>query len=366
MEHILFMKKKNTYIELLRFLFCVIIFVHHSGALTGEGDVALLPNGAIAVEFFFIVSGFFAMAHIAKQETIEAPMCYSMKYTVDKLLKLLPYAAVSILTLYVLFATVLYEGTFDLASRLATFKYLPYELTFTTMSGVMPVDLVYLKNTPLWFVSSMFIALPIVMYLSLKAKDLFKGYLIWFGPAMLFALIKLRYGQLFSWGLTHGVIFCGTVRALADITLGFAAFYVVKYLNEKLSSKIWAKILGTVLEVLLLFAVLNFTKVEHETYDQILITYAMFLMVSLALSDCTYFSLASRLNIAPVIDYLGSLAMPIYCLHWTVYVFAANLFPGSDYKKGMLICFIVTFVVAVVLKSAISGIKKLFETKKAA
>ena len=51
-------KVKNGYIELCRFLFCVMIVIHHNAQDFETGTV--FPSGFVAVEFFFFISGAFS------------------------------------------------------------------------------------------------------------------------------------------------------------------------------------------------------------------------------------------------------------------------------------------------------------------
>ncbi|MBQ9861374.1 MAG: acyltransferase [Clostridia bacterium] len=54
--------------EFLRFVFSIIIVLHHSRNFVGNKS-SLFLNGAFAVEFFFILSGFLMMKSIRKIQT---------------------------------------------------------------------------------------------------------------------------------------------------------------------------------------------------------------------------------------------------------------------------------------------------------
>ena len=55
--------KRNGKIEFLRFLFSLIIVVHHSRMFLGD-EISPFLGGSLAVEFFFFVSGYLMMAYI--------------------------------------------------------------------------------------------------------------------------------------------------------------------------------------------------------------------------------------------------------------------------------------------------------------
>ena len=55
-------KKRNGKIDLLRFLFAVIVLIYHSRYVVGD-EKSLFLGGSFAVEFFFLVSGYLMMAN---------------------------------------------------------------------------------------------------------------------------------------------------------------------------------------------------------------------------------------------------------------------------------------------------------------
>ena len=59
------MKQKNAAIDLLKFLFAMMILLFHGGKNL-PGQVSLFPNGRIGVEFFFLVSGYLMAASAAR------------------------------------------------------------------------------------------------------------------------------------------------------------------------------------------------------------------------------------------------------------------------------------------------------------
>jgi peptidoglycan/LPS O-acetylase OafA/YrhL len=51
------MKKRNGEIEFLRFVFAAVIFMRHAAKLNVGSFPVLMENGALAVDFFFILTG---------------------------------------------------------------------------------------------------------------------------------------------------------------------------------------------------------------------------------------------------------------------------------------------------------------------
>ena len=65
-------RKRNGRIDLLRFVFALVIMLHHSRYVLGD-DHAVFIGGSLAVEFFFLVSGYL-MAVSAERANQRGPM----------------------------------------------------------------------------------------------------------------------------------------------------------------------------------------------------------------------------------------------------------------------------------------------------
>lgn len=353
------MKRKNSYIELLRFIMCLVILVHHSGFVRAVDSSIILPFGALAADFFFMITGYFAYAHFTKSEQkSEDKNCISMKYwmgyTINKLKRVFPYAAFGIIIIYALeFFRPAIET--PLPERFIKLQNIFFELTVMPMSGVMPIDMMSYRNSPLWFLSAMLIALPILMYLISRYKDLFTGYIVWILPALIYAWMTVKLNGICSWTEYSGFLYGGVIRAFADMMVGCAIYIAAKAIEERADSiGMTGRVLITALELLLLcIALFEFNRIL-SSYDQIFVIYVMAVMLAITLSNV---SLTAKID-NKFINYLGSLSMPVYCLHWGVYQYVARgmLRIKLSYVQGVMITLIICIVVAVVMKTVLNKI----------
>lgn len=349
---------KNTFVELLRFLFCIVILIHHSGSLLKEGQAAVLPNGAIAVEFFYMLSGFFAMKHIARfKEKPEMKMGYCMSYSFDKIKKVLPFALIGMVALYAFYFGIGDKET-ALLYKIYSLKNLPFEASMLTMTGIIPVTMTDIRNTPLWFLSALFIVLPLVMYLAMRFEDVFKGYIVWILPPVLYAYLCNKYTAIFAWGSYGGFLYGGVIRAFADLTLGFGIFYALELLQNRIKKNVPMKICGTIISLLLLAYTIKFCATEVLVMDQIIVTYFIFVMLILVLGDYTYFGFTDKCFLAKPLSYLGSLAMPVYCLHWAVYTYLNKWAWNMSFIAGLMLNIAVSLVLSVILLQIVNIVKK--------
>lgn len=362
------MKKKNSYIELLRFLMCIVIIIHHSESVADEGTVALFPFGALAADFFFMVTGYFAYAHLVSRENSKNAdglntMKYWMQYTLGKLKRIFPYAAVGIIGIYAL-DFFLPGEELSITDRLLGAQYIPFELALSTMLGAMPVDLFSLHNAPLWFLSAMFVALPLLMYLISKYRDVFMNYVIWFLPAILQAWMVVNYGGVCPWAQYSGFIYCGIIRAFANMMMGVGIYVVSRAVEKKMAdADITVKFPITILELVLL-AISGYEM--HRLlgpYDQVVVLYMFAAILVIVFSGSSYTSKIS----SNVINFLGKLSMPIYCLHWGVFRYMARFYNNTfTYWESVAITFAACVVISIVMMLIIEKLVPVIKSKKQA
>ena len=60
------MTKRNNLVELARFLFSILVVGYHIQMTFLGDDINFFENGALAVEFFFLISGYFLARSIEK------------------------------------------------------------------------------------------------------------------------------------------------------------------------------------------------------------------------------------------------------------------------------------------------------------
>lgn len=329
------MKSKNSFVELLRFIFCMIIFLHHSGFYAADGMSYPFKNaGFFAVEFFFLLTGALATRHMDKGAPSSGCMIYSMDYTVGKLKRVFPYAAIGIICSYVWYFLQA-DPSLSIKDRLFGRWNIIYELLFLPMTGVMDVRLEFFLNSPLWYLSVILIALPLVMFLVIKCKDFFTHYLAWLLPLMLHALLIQKYGSIGNWGAYTGIAYSGVIRGLADLMLGCFVYSVSSILSRsknRIPAWVW-----TLIEVVLyIFAIYTFnTNVDGYTYEFAVLCVAGALIITL--SGVSHTSKVS----GAFFNHLGALSLPIYCLHWPVYRFMTLYLPNLGYVWAVIIALVI-------------------------
>lgn len=327
---------------------CMVIVIHHSGFLIPEGSSTILPSGHLAADFFFITMGYFACVHLNKAGVKENPMNYSMGYTLNKLKRVFPYAVVGIIAIYLMEFLDFSNGK-SFTDRIFDSQNIVYEILFIPMTGVMKIDLSSYKNAPLWFLSVMLIALPVIMYLYMRYKDVIGSYCVFIIPGILLCYLINRFEGL-TWTDYSGLFFSGLIRGFADILLGFFVFNVSEIIKVKLHNKTAGlRFITTIIEVVLLIYILYSTHRFITSYDQVFVVYLIVVMLILNMSELGYTSLIR----GKLFEEIGKIAMPVYCLHWAVYTGIDKYLDNINYYMGIVLCLLISIIISLIIKKIV-------------
>ena len=355
---------KNNFVELLRFVLCLVIFVHHSGMLR-PSDVQLFPLGALCADIFFVLTGYFTILHVIRQpqdgEAHRKPFLYAIKYTYNKLARVFPYSLSGTMIAYaieILMRRLSGQGIGPVSRLLSDFYNLFLEIFYLGLTGLVKLDqsLSNLRNAPMWYLSALMFALPAVVWLGLRfsrkiAVPLFIGI-----PLVIWYILISNFSSITPWGSFIWGINVGILRGLADIMIGGTLCFAVdwfKRMQDEKETGIQPNIILTVLEFALYSLLFYDTVVVHFGYRQILPFYLFAAGLFFTFSGLSYTSLfQSRLAV-----HLGSISMPIYCVHWGIYKWVANLKPifedryhiTVNYRAAILLSFVLSFICAEIL-----------------
>ena len=279
------MGKKVYSIQLLRFVFCIIIINYHFFSLFLRYN-EVLPNyfcrGYLADEFFFMISGFF-MAQTAMADGENLP-----GWTVSYILRRIRKIAIP----YYLAWMLCFVGC-RIADRIAgeRLELVPnlinsiYELLFLEMFGFIKGEY---SNSVAWFFSGMIISIAIIGPLLKKHRE---KYCLCFAPLsalLMLGMLSIHFDYLYY---PHKVlpelpILKGMVRAFAEVNLGVFIYGIfIRSGNCKFSARnlIVLKI-GTVALWLCIIAYMAYPFKSNSDEVSIQYDYIFTLLILIALT----------------------------------------------------------------------------------
>lgn len=341
-------KKYNYVIEFWRFIFCILVVTLHSHRFMPIEKISPFAGWYIAVEFFFILSGYFMMKKIEntpKDNIFGNEAKFTLTYTIKKIKKLFPYVIISVLTFYLI--RLVEKG------QVIAFKNSIYELLLLTMAGFNK----YLCVTPIWYIGSLSFGIMILMYIALKNKDFFKHIFIYLVPIFLYGAFARTYGELDIWSKTINNFFLvGNLRAIAGLSTGCLC-YVFSNKLSKIDFTPLAKIILTFLELFGFLGVIIGSFIIPHSYNDFLFVLLLFLSISISMSKSSYTDKINNKE-RPILKFLGTVSMPIYITHWIPRSVVPRLLKNCTYFEINLFYIIGSFIFGCIFYFIVEFAKK--------
>ena len=242
-------KKRNLTIDLLKFIFVLMIVLYHSRRLVVNDECTpMFVGGVFVVEFFFLTSGYFFARSATRKPYIdgESPGVDTGRFMLHKISGFLPnyYVAwvIAFAVKHIYSAPVSGSTLLDLANGI-------WELLFLEMTGIG--NGAYIVNSVTWYISAMLIVMLALYPLLRKHKDTF-FYVI--APLIVMFAFGILYQDFRNlkkpYYFINGLIMKGTIRAFAEIALGCMIFKVSEGL-KKIRFREGARWLLTITEILI-------------------------------------------------------------------------------------------------------------------
>ncbi len=340
---------KNGKIELFRFICAIIIAIYHFN-FSIEYKSEKFTKGYLAVEFFFIVTGYL-MAKSLSKYTDDPDNKFDL---FDTSLK---YVAKKISSFYCFYIAAIIITS---AAWIPYFK-LPVKEYFFKLFDAVPtfllLQMVGFKTAdwyvPIWYLSAMVIVTIILTPILLKFP---KSYSLYIGPfisVVLLGFIYVKVGYYNRSIIIKGNPPYGLMRAFAEISIGCTCFYLEKcgYL-KKLREKS-ASVIAIICYILSFVYMYNNYKNDHEFLSIILITVASIITFH---NKNTFTFLNNRF-----VYFLGKLSLPIFLVHSVSRYTIPKWIPQfSHYSLYMMLYLVATIILSIVCYYMGLGIKKGF------
>ncbi len=209
--------KKNCAFELYRFLFSAVILAFHGRYNWNITSDKSFGAGFLAVEFFFLLSGFLMMQHQEKnRDTQSSAEDQAVRYLVRRFRRLFPLYAVSLVGAMLL--------RWYVHGKPITVTYLFREMPEFFMLQVFwaPMKI----NGALWFISAMLWASFLVYYLVLKNKAFFTRIFFPLGLLLFCSWASVKAGHIDIVNNVYYFWLGGFLRAFFEIGFGCSLYQI--------------------------------------------------------------------------------------------------------------------------------------------
>ena len=359
MRHALPRPKRNGYIDIIKFLFAIIIFEFHVG--TG-----IFPGGRLAVEGFFMISGYFMMCTIAKNRCPADNLGVStVRFLANKYKALFYYLFPSVIISYIVSCVQSNKTMRDALVRLPLtfFDIVPLRVAGYEGSYTIGIS---------WYLSAMFIALGFLYPLAKKHRQNFTLTVCPLLTLLFYGLLSNRFEHLAvaTEFLEASIINGGLIRGLAGCSAGVVLYEITNRLKDK-TFKVSSKALFTLIEIAgFAFAYYLMHNHPKSQYDFV----AVFVIFGLLLIGIGQLSFSSTIFSGGWTKPLGTASLLIVLNHYRINVFLQGFY-GNGYAKTEKVfvllaavvgtCFVV-WVIAKLLECLFNKIAKTSLYKKEA
>ncbi len=319
MENVQPKKKRNGELDFWKFIAALFVALYHSHSIF---DREVFPkHGALAVEFFFIVTGYLFAASVYRDKrpydrnTIGSETLCFMTHKIKGFLGVWIYGyALSLLV------TVIGDPAFWKAGKFATLSKVVSDFLLLKAYGFGVQNVLSAS----WYLSSMLFALFVLYPLFRKNKEVFSKILSPLIGLVTLGIIFRATGSLFG-SIDTQLVGKGTMRAFAGICLGVFAYVLAEALSQKENTKVRSLLYSVVDVGAIVGAFLMIFFMNSAAQPLLILLFFVFVVISgsrqAAVTDL-YCNRASA--------FLGKFSLSIYLTHCAVrsaMIFAQKRFP---------------------------------------
>jgi len=333
----------NYIIDALKFVFSFIIVIYHSWCFSGTWGNGYFQYGFLAVDFYFIVTGYLMMNSINKEKNQEINLGKStLCFVKNKIKKIYPFIIVS----FLVGGFLLFKENFLIKGIILKNEYLLEILQLGILGTGFPI------NSAAWYLSSMLISLLLLYPLAKKFKENYNTLIV---PITLVVIILIvnSFQININNPLGKDLFFLnGFYKGLIFILIGNLTFFITQII-KKINFKKTGIILLTFLEIVLY--ILSILTMYYNMFDTGFVAIMLQIAIAITFSNKSLtfkylnFSIFKKLGEFGFIMYLNNIYIRTYFLQNNLiktYKETTLLYLGVV----LLISLIIYFLVPVIVK----------------
>jgi len=305
----------------------------------GTPEIALFHTGYLAVEFFFLVSGYLMAKSAEKRANVGCSEIgkETLWFLWNKMKPILPvwlFAAVFSYGVKCFTQNyTLYQGVYNLLIGI-------WDLSFLRLFGVYSIDIV----RPGWYLSAMFIAMAILYPLVRRFKQTFTHLIAPLCSLFILGYLSKTYGNLNLYTQNDGLIMPGLLRAIAEVSLGCVCYEFSKII-KKIDLTLAGRITVTLIQLIGYSGIIYcMNAVKSGQFDFVILPA---LVVCVTLSFSGQGALSSPVSQGRIASWLGKFSLVLYLNHMWVKDLLVEILPAEmGYHRLLAICLFCVFIVS--------------------
>ena len=320
-------KKRNGYIDVIKFLFALIVTDFHVNTGT-------FPGGRIVVEGFFMISGYLMMQSIQRNKYPQDSLGVStVRFIYQKFKGLFLYLFPAVVISYVLACVRVERPIEESLERvpLLMFDFFPLREAGFKADYVVGIS---------WYLSAMFLALAVLYPLCKKFRTSMTMIVCPISALLIYGALSNYYGHMAiaTEFLNGSWLSAGFLRGFAGCAAGCALYEACNALSKKkvtMTGRAFFTLLEIAGFVFFFYAMHNYPK---SRYDYVLI-FVIFMLLLIGIGGISLTSLLTRGKLTKV---FGTASTLIVLLHYSLNVFFTHLFGPKYHETSKFNLYLIT------------------------
>lgn len=299
---------RNGEIDFWKFIFSIIIVLHHSYNFMPEKSRYIFTHGSICVDFFLIISGFFmasSVFRISSDYHSDSIGTETIQFIFKKIKSFLYYYIFSSAIIFI--TAIIKDGISEVLLTGKMFN-LVFSAIFLNMSGLPFYDPI---NSS-WYLSAMLLCMMIIYPVFRKNKNLFINVIAPLTAIFLYGYIMKTtnfVGDPTHW---YGYAFKGLIRGFAGLSLGCTAYNISEWLKNKNISKP-VSVLLSVYETFAIFGIILLLYITAPTDTSAALVFIFFTAFIIIASRKAFINRIYQYNF---FQFTGKLSMAMFLIHY--------------------------------------------------
>lgn len=332
-------KVKNNIIELGRFVYSLLVVGYHIQLSYDNKDdnknVDPFENGALAVEYYFLLSGYFLARSLEKLSLDESTSFFRkvFEFMKNKIKAILNVHLLSIVVKVIILACLDTENFAD--------KFVPGipSIFLVHMIIIWSEDYNKALIIPELYISSMLLCMLFMVPIFLLCKKSMRGIFATLILLGVLAIIVIIFGLCSKWTFNQNFVY--DLRAWGEMVVGMFSYYLSIFIIKKTFSNctnIFFKIVEIVTYLLPVILGIIPISSDYQAYLMMVAVVCIFLAIVITFSNKGNIIENEMMN--NIFGYLGSISLPIYLFHPVIIDFIDYIYEDCPkYAKYLLVFF---------------------------
>lgn len=334
-------KGKNGRVEILRFIFAVIILLFHIDKRFGPVD-HFFNRGYIGVEFFFLVSGYLLAAGcFAKRNVpVTAIGTETAGMIWKKIKNIFPYHFFAISLTMAVNAVLLYDNGSD------RFHYIIESWASVFFIQIFGFDSTWV-NKLTWYLDVWLVVTFIFYIFVRKHYDVFVKIVCPILALAILGYIDHEYGKLSNIDVWTGHFYKCFLRGMAEMALGCSAFSLTRRINKIEFTKAGKVILG-ILEFIGYLLVVLYSLGGYEKYNSHYEFIALFILMGCLILTFSDINPGEKFFSGRIFDWFGKMSLLIYLNQFYVIRLVQEFCTDMSFALKTVLCLVFTLLGSVI------------------